>query len=484
MARPKVVDDSPLPWRPKGGTRWEQFDYFCSRFIKVGKGNGPLKPLILRDWQRDVMRDIIESPTRLACLLLGRGNGKSSLLAAYAVFELFTYGESASVVICASDQRQAGIIFNIARRYIELAPELEARCQIAKEHVFIPRLNASMVCLPADPKSLEGLDYSTCLLDECGVVSRDTYEVLLLAQGKRETSRLIACGTPPPNPQDSVLTDLRNLHREFGDESVVFCEFSADAFRDHPATCLHCAQLANPALGDFLAADALTLSKGTRELTFRRQRLCQFVEDNESQFLTAETWDALATGTGIPDGAEVVVAVDASLKDDSTAIVIGTVEARPHFDKLAVWEKPANGDGWRVDVLTVEDTIRQAAKRWRIREVVYDPAYFTRSAQVLAAEGLPMVEFSQSSARQTPATNDLHSAAVNGLFTHSGDADLRRHVLAATVYESDKGIRLAKVSRSKFAPKIDLAAALVFCHSRCSWLASKPKKRFRVIGSR
>ncbi|GAB7068768.1 terminase large subunit domain-containing protein [Mycolicibacterium hodleri] len=485
MARPKVVDDSPLPWRPPKGPRSEQFRYFCHRFIKVGKGGQKLTPLVLRDWQMDIARDILDSPSRLACLLIGRGNGKSSLLGALAAFDLFTYGESASIVICATNQEQAGIIFGIARRYIELAPELDSRCQIANEKIFIPHTNSSMVRLPADPKSLEGLDYSSCYLDECGVVSRDTYEVLLLAQGKRESSRLIAAGTPPTNPQDSVLTDLRNLHRELGDDAVVFRAFSADDFQHHPATCMHCAQLANPALGDFLHADALKLSRGTRENTYRRQRLCQFVEDNESPFVDAETWDALSTGQAIPAGTEVVLSVDASLKDDSTAIVLGTVEAKPHFDKLAVWEKPADGDGWRVDILAVEDAIRQASRRWKIREVVYDPAYFTRSAQVLAAEGLPMVEFSQNASRQTPATNDLHSAAINGLMSHSGDPDLRRHVLAATVRESDKGIRIAKVSRSKNAPKVDLAAALVFCHSRCSWLASRPKKRrHRVIGSR
>ncbi len=89
-------------------------------------------------------------------------------------------------------------------------------------------------------------------------MSRDTYEVLLLAQGKRESSRLIAAGTPPPtNPQDSVLTDLRNLHRELGDDAWCSVPSALTTFSITPATCMHCAQLANPALGgDFLHADA------------------------------------------------------------------------------------------------------------------------------------------------------------------------------------------------------------------------------------
>jgi phage terminase large subunit-like protein len=145
-----------------------------------------------------------------------------------------------------------------------------------------------------------------------------------------------------------------------------------------------------------------------------------------------------------------------------------------------VWEKPADDDTWRVPVLDVEQAIRDAAKRWRVREVAFDPYLWTRSAQILDVEGLPMVEFRQSPARQTAATNDLHSDAVNGRFTHSGDPYLTRHVLNATVLESDKGIRLAKTSRSRHAPKIDLCTALMICHSRCSWLAGQQKPRRRA----
>lgn len=479
MARPKVVDASPLPWRPPAGPRSEQFEYFCRRFIKVGKGDQKLRALELRPWQMDIARDILDSPTRLACLLIGRGNGKSSLLAAIAVFEFFTYGESANIVICASDQRQAGIIFNIGRRYIELAPELEARCQIAAEKIFIPRTNSAMVCLPADPKSLEGLDYSSCYLDECGVVSRDTYEVLLLAQGKRESSRLIAAGTPPPNPQDSVLTDLRNLHRELGDDAVVFREFSADDFRDHPASCMHCAQLSNPALGDFLALDALKLSRGTRENTFRRQRLCQFVEDNEAPFLTADVWDALGTGDGIPAGSRVVVGLDGSFggaNADCTALVVGTVSASPHFDLLAIFESNGSAD-YRVDVLAVENAVREARRKWDVVECVYDPFRYTRTGQILASEGLTTAEFPWSPSRVTRAVTDLWTGATNGSFTHSGNETLRRHALAAMLVETNNGLSISKTSRRANAPKVDALAALTMTHSRCVWLATRPKPR-------
>lgn len=480
--RLKPVNDSPLPWRPRGRPS-ERFAQFCKRFLRVPKGYGAGRPVILRDWQIQLVGSVIdaEPQPRLAGWMIGRGNGKSSLLAMWAVFHLFTYGQGASVVVCARSQEQARIIYNIARSLVEQSPELKARVQIARERMYIPATFSSFDCLVSEPQSLEGLDFSLCLVDEIGVTPPETVDVLMLAQGKRPTSTLVGIGTPPANPEGGVLHVWRELHRDLGDDFIVWREFTADAFQDHDKLCEHCIRLANPAYGDFLAMDAfVTAAKtATSEAAYRRARLCQLVSSNESPFITTEVWDSLSRPQSIPDGAQVVIALDGSLKDDATALVVGTVAKRPHFDKLRVWEKPRDDDSWRVPVLEVEQVIRDACKRWRVREIAYDPWLWTRSAQILESEGLPVVEFRQSPQRQTAATNDLHSGAINGQFTHSGDSDLSRHVLAATVVESDKGIRLAKAGRSRHAPKIDLCTALMMAHSRATWLASQHKPRPR-----
>lgn len=485
--RLKPVDDSPLPWRPRGRPS-ERFRQFCKRFLTVPKGHGRGQPVALRDWQLELVGSVVDADPqpRLAGWMIGRGNGKSSLLAMWAVFHLFTYGQGASVVVCAVSQEQARIIFNIARTFIEQSPELNARVQIAKDRMYIPALYSSFECLVSEPQALEGLDFSLCLVDEIGVTKSDTVDVLMLAQGKRPTSTLVGIGTPPAALEGSVLQTWRQLHRELGDEFIVWREFSADEFQHHDKLCEHCIRLANPAYGDFLAMDSFVRAAktATSEAAYRRARLCQLIASNEHPFIDTDTWNGLGNGQAVPDGAAVVLAVDASKNNDSTAIVIGTVAPKPHFDKLAVWEKPRDDDSWQVPILDVEQAIRDAAKRYKVREVAFDPAYFTRSALVLEAEGLPMVAYAQSPVRQTAATNDLHSSALAGLFTHSGDTDLTRHVLNATVKESDKGIRLAKHgNRSRHAPKIDLATALMMAHSRATWLASQQKPRKRYGGA-
>ena len=291
-AGPKAaVDDSALPFRPRSSGA-ARFAAFCEKFIRVPKGTDALSPLRLRPWQLELVGSVLDAETqpRTAGWMLPRGQGKSSLVAALGLYELFCGGEGAVVCVVAVDERQAGIVFGIARRMVELDEELVSRCQVFKERLVIPDRDAQMHCLPAEPKRLEGLDYSLAILDEAGVANRDSYEVLTLAQGKRERSSLICIGTPGPDPNNQVLADLRNYAAEHPDDtSLVWREFAAAGFEDHPVDCQHCWELANPALDDFLHRDAMhaLLPPKTREATFRRARLCQFATDTDGAFLPA-----------------------------------------------------------------------------------------------------------------------------------------------------------------------------------------------------
>lgn len=481
-AGPKAaVDDSELPFRPRSAGS-ARFAEFCGQFVKVPKGAGAKSPLRLRDWQRDLIGSIEDADPqpRTAGWMMPRGQGKSTLVAAYGLYRFFLGGEGATVCVVAVDERQAGIVFGIARRMAELSQDLTSRCQVFKERLYIPARDAHFHCLPAEPKRLEGLDYNLAILDEAGVASRDSYEVLTLAQGKREQSTLVAIGTPGPDPHNNVLADLRGYaldHPE--DRSLVWREFSAAGFPDHPVDCAHCWVLANPALDDFLHRDALhaLLPPKTREATFRRARLCQFALDTEGKFLPSGVWDGLSTGRPVPAGAEVVIALDGSFSDDTTALLVATVSATPHFDTVKVWQRPAGDESYRVPIAEVEQEIRESCRRWRVAEIIADPFRWTRTLQALEAEKLPVVEFPHSPSRLTAATGDLYSAAVNGRISHSGDRQLGEHVAAAVIVEDARGIRLSKASRSSSARKIDLAACLVMAHSRATWRATHKKRR-------
>ena len=475
--------DVPLPFRPTSEVESERFVKFCEKFVRVPKGTNAKGVFRPREWQMDIVRDVLDAGARTVGEMLPRGSGKTTLNAAIALYVFFTWGEGANVDIFAVDERQAGLAFSAAKRIVELSDELSSRCYVYADKLVIPLTDSTFQVMPASPAAAEGRDSVLTIVDEAGVVNRDLYEVVALAAGKRERSVLVAIGTPGPKLDDQVLLSLREQHQEHPeDTSLRWREYSAAGFEDHPVDCQHCWELANPALDDFLHRDALhaLLPPKVREATFRRARLCQLPVDTDGSFLPPGVWDGLSTGVPVCDGAEVVVALDGSFSDDTTALLLGTVGAEPHFDVLQVWDPKGDPD-YRVPVAEVEQAIRDACKRYQVVEIVADPFRWTRTIQVLADEKLPMVEFPHSPSRLTAATGELYSAAVNGKLTHSGNPTLAAHVGAAVIREDARGIRLDKATRSRSARKIDLAACLVMAHSRATGRATH-KKRRRVAG--
>jgi len=353
-AGPKAaVEPSSLPFRPRSAGS-ARFAVFCQRFIRVPKGTGALSALRLRPWRIELVGSVLDAdpqPRTAGWVDVAARSGQVELDGRVGLLRTVLRRRGCHGLRCRC-RRGAG------RHRVQHRPPhggVRRGAGVAlpgvQERLVIPARDAQFHCLPAEPKRLEGLDYTLAILDEAGVANRDSYEVLTLAQGKRERSTLVAIGTPGPNLEDQVLLDLRAYAAEHPDDlSLVWREFSAAGFEDHPPDCAHCWELANPALDDFLHRDALhaLLPPKTRESTFRRARLCQSATDTEGQFLPAEVSNGLSTGNGVPDRAEVVIALDGSFSDDTTALRVGTVSPEPHFDVIRVWERPdRNDDGYR-----------------------------------------------------------------------------------------------------------------------------------------
>jgi phage terminase large subunit-like protein len=470
-AGPKAaVNSSPLPLR---GSRRRELAVarFAADYIRVPRGHGVRKSLRLRPWQRELIAATWDSRPRprVAGWMLGRGNGKTSMCAVLALYELLAGVDGAQVVVVATDERQASLAFRAAARMVELHPALEARVQVYADQLTVPARGASFQVLPAVPKRLEGLDYTLAIVDEAGRVDTDVYEVVTLASGKQKASMVLAIGTPGPELEQTVLGRLRTYALDHQDPLVVWREHSAAGFEDHPVDCRHCWELANPALNDFLAEDGLEacLPPKMREASFRRARLCQLVDQLEEAWLPPSAWAACADATAtIPDGTEVVLAFDGSFNGDTAVLTVATVDQRPHVDLVELWE----ADGRQVPIVDVEQAIRQACRRWRVLEIAADPFRWARSLQLLDGEGLPVLEYPQSPGRMTPATARFYEAVVNGQLTHSGDSRLARHVGNAVLREDARGARLAK-ERKDSPRRIDACVAAVMAHDRAAALA-------------
>lgn len=476
---------SPLPWKPTS-TGADQFRLFCEKFLLVPRGKGTRKPMRLRPWQIDMCRGFFNEQTTMAVWVLPRGQGKSALAAALALHHLFMWGEGARVMVVAQDQQRAKALLDTAARMIELHPALEARAVIYRDRIKVPGSDSEFIAVASEARAVEGADLSLLIADEIGYMPHDVWEAGVLSTGKREGTKALAIGTPstPPWRDKSPLWSLVVRGRSNpDDDSFQLVEFGCDPKLpiDDPATWA----LANPAYetheGGWLTHKAMLMQYQTaREHEFRRARLGQWVQQSSEAAFNGDKWKACERkGVKIPAKASVVIALDGSKNGDSTAILIGSVSKKPHYQVGGVWNPRDHEDGWEVPILEVEDRIRELAETYNVRELVCDPYLWQRTMQVLADEGLPVHAFPQSPQRQTPATTDLRAAVNAELITHSGEPILNEHIMRCSIEETTKGVKLVKPSRRE---PIDLAAALMMCHSRCSWLASprhKQKKRVR-----
>lgn len=473
----RAADPSRLPF-VRSGDDVTDFTRFCAEFVRLDDGS----PMILRDWQRDIVEMVWGEPVpKLAALAIGRGNAKSHLASGMCLFRLFTE-VGWQIDVLAVDERQAGIIGQICTKMVQRHPELEKRVQIFKDHLVVGTGEAWW--LPATAAALEGRtpDFTVC--DEGGRIDREVYEVARFSNSKKPHAQLFLIGTPGPRP-DNVLAEFRTHAIEHPeDTSQVFMEFSAHANQDHPLDCDCCLRAANPALGDWLTRESLlsNLPPKTSEAHWRRVVLIHWGVSNTEPPLPPGLWDGLATGESIPDGSQVVLSFDGSYSGtDATVLLAATVSKIPHLAVVGVWQRPPEADSsWRVPVLEVEQALRDACAKWSVVEVAADSYRWQRSLAVLEAEGLPIVEFPQTVHRMATATSSFLTACRNGQITHDGNPTLAEHLHNAVLSEDGRGGRLVKASRSRQAGRIDAAICAVMAHSRAVWRATRPQKRYKT----
>src|SRR6266542_599003 len=142
------------------------------RFIEglhVPKGKGARERLRLRPWQKAIVKKALGPGVRTAVVALPRGNGKSTLAAALALWALVDGPEGAEVPIVAGvSERQARIAFNTARRMVELEHALAERIQIFQDRLYMPHHDASLSPLPAEADALLGANPTMTIVDELG----------------------------------------------------------------------------------------------------------------------------------------------------------------------------------------------------------------------------------------------------------------------------------------------------------------------------
>lgn len=448
---------------------------FVNKYVVTPKGVGALKPLRLRPWQTDIITGAFAPGVRTAVVSLPRANGKTALAAALGVAELFCGPPSAEVLVVASDQRQANIALRLARRMIELSPELAERAHIYQDRIVVPENDATMLALPADPAALHGWDPSLLIVDELHVVTEAVWEAVSSVSGKRPESTVLAISTPSTS-EDSIMYRLVEHGRAGGDPAFYLREFAA------PPGCLaddrEAWRIANPALGDFLAEDGLAAARRTlREPVFRQLRLGQWVKGVDV-WLPFGAWGACADASRpVEPKQRVVLAFDGSASGDSTALVGCTVGPTPHVWVEAIWENPGDPQ-WRVPRSDVDAAVALAFDRYDVAELAADPWGWRSELEAWAARHgeRRVIEWNTANAqRMAPATDRFYAAVVDQTLTHDGNPRLAAHLAHCVAKRTPMGDLVSKDKRDS-PRKIDAAVAAIVALDRATHHTNNRKR--------
>lgn len=473
---------APLSFRGWPKARAGRVRRFIESYCIVPRGHGAGEPVRLRKFQTEIIRGAYAPGIRSALVSIPRANGKTALAAMLGLAELFTGPPSAEVIVVASDERQAGLTLRLARRMVELNPELDDRCQLYRDRIYVPHNDASLIPLPAERSALHGFDPSLLIVDELHVVTRDVWEAVTTAAGKRRESLTLAISTPSTSP-DTVMWDLVEHGRSGDDGAFYFREYAAPdgcAVDDRRAW-----RTANPALScerPFLAEDALAaLVRTVREGTFRQLRLGQWVGQAEG-WLPWGAWDSCTdAGRVVADRDRVVLGFDGSASGDSTALIGCTVGPRPHLFVVDVWENPGN-TSWRVPRAEVDRAVDLAFDRYDVAELAADPWGWRSEIESWAArhgERRVLEWPTNVASRMGPATDRTYQAVTAGAVSHDGDPRMAAHIAHAVATPSPVGDLITKDRRGS-PRKIDAAVAAIVALDRAAFHTNS-KTRRRVV---
>jgi hypothetical protein len=96
-------------------------------------------------------------------------------------------------------------------------------------------------------------------------------------------------------------------------------------------------------------------------------------------------------------------------------------------------------------------------RRFYVKEVRFDPYQLVSTSQRVVQQGLPMVEFPQTTANLTEASSNLYELVKGRNLLVYEDAEMRLAVGRAVAVESSRGWR---ISKEKASHKIDVVVAL------------------------
>lgn len=477
------------------------------------------KPFELLPWQEKIVRDVYgtvkEDGTRqykTVWIEIPKKNGKSELAAGAALYGTFADGEmNGEVYGCAADKKQAGIIYKVATKMIDLVPALRklARKRDSIKVIEDKRSGSFYEVLSSEAYTKHGFKPSTIVFDEIHAQpNRSLWDVMTLGSGDTREQQLIWVLTTAGADPDRVTIGWE-LHeyavQVMNDPAfdptwyVVIYNYEGEEIYDEENW-----HEANPSLGKVKSIDGMREQAAKAqispavELQFRQLQLNQWVTSKLSSWLPLELFDQ-TTGDWSREelfGRDCYVGLDASTTTDLSAIAVlfppqggqsdwrvfwdswipeENLRERVKIDRIQYdefaksgWIRPTPGN-W-IDYWAIKDRVLEIREHYNVIEVVPDPAFATMLMQALQKELLTIAPVKQTFEHMTDPINTFETLFRSGEISHERN-DLARWTFgnASIAMNGSELKKLVKETRGRGVTRtkrIDPMVAMVLAMQR------------------
>lgn len=382
----------------------------------------------LEPWQREILTNVGETRRpdgrrqyTQALIGLPRKNGKSTLSGGVGFYELIVGGLQAVVAgelpaeiySCATDQDQARIIFEKAKKAV-LRSKFRGACQVLRDSIHVPETDARYTVLSADAPSAYGLNPSLVLFDELALQpSRELWDAMSTAFGARPNGLIFATTTAGFDFNSIGYEIYERLSKGQDPHGYIFWS-EGDVAEANLASWIDLAEL-------------------EIERTRLPAHVFQRLHENRwtrgaGSLLSPEVVEAIfdpaLTRQTAGKGEAYVYACDLGLRTDRTASVIAHWEPAAGvvvIDRIRLWQG-ADFPGGEVLISEVEKDMRLCYDTFRLRKIIVDPWQLQSTRQAL--EGYyPIEEFTFTASSVARLSQNLFSLANDGrlrCYPHTG----------------------------------------------------------------
>src|SRR3990167_270928 len=445
---------------------------WIQRFCRHVKGIWAGKQIKLEPWQRGFVGNLVGWKSertglrryRQALLFIPRKNGKSFLVAALQLYFLFCDGEfGAENYSIAYSEKQANLVWGVARRMIDIEPELKRRARLYARSIVIESINSFYQAFPGSPEGKHGLNPHIVNADEIHEMKYQTiFDAFETAFGSRTQPLFLFSTTSDidrPSPCNRIVDTFR-LVRDNALNDPTKLPALYEANRDDNWTSEDTWRKANPNLGVSISMEFMrgecAKAKLDRHYENEFKRLHLNIRSEQSiRYIKMHEWDACSPSDPIDMGAltgrTCFGGLDLASIEDLAAFVLcfppehsedsfillpffwvpaenAEIRSRKKGVDYLTWAKSGHlnlSEGNRIDYDLIETTILGLAKQYHIMEIAYDPWNAEATVQSLMSNGMNMRSFQQSARMMTNPIKQFNRLIGLGRINHGGHPVLR-----------------------------------------------------------